>query len=242
MNAILRRLGGRRGDSTELRIGSTVRSHVGRVREINEDRVLERPEAGLWAVADGMGGHSGGGEAAETLIGHLADIPAPVAAEAIERALAAANAAILGASGGRGGTTAMVLHAHGDRADLYWAGDSRAYLIRRGALRLLTRDHSVVQQLVDAGALTPEQAAHHPRANVITNALGVGEELKVDRTSHRVLQGDRLLLCSDGLSRSLCDRDVANADPLEAQAGRLLTNALQRDGGDNISFALVEFG
>lgn len=241
MNAILRRFAARR-HGAPLGVASTSRSHVGRVRDINEDRVLERAEVGLWAVADGMGGHSGGGEAADTLIAHLADIPAPLAAEAIEHALAEANAAILGASGGQSGTTAVVLHVERDRAHLSWAGDSRAYLIRRGALRLLTHDHSVVQQLVDAGALTPEQAAHHPRANVITSALGVGETLKVDRTLHDLAAGDRLLLCSDGLSRSLCDRDVGNPEPLEAQADRLLTNALQRDGGDNISFALIEFG
>lgn len=242
MSALLRQLGARRRGSTALRAGSTCRSHVGRVRTINEDRVLERLDVGLWAVADGMGGHSGGGEAAETLIGHLADIAAPVSEEAIAQALVAANAAILGASEGQSGTTAVVLHVNGDGARLCWAGDSRAYLIRGGALKLLTRDHSVVQQLVDAGALTPEQAAHHPRANVITNALGVGETLTIDRALHRLAPGDRLLLCSDGLSRSLCDRDVANADPLETQADRLLTNALQRDGGDNISFALIEFG
>lgn len=242
MNALLRRLAGRRRSAPGLDIASTSRSHVGRVRTVNEDRVLERPDAGLWAVADGMGGHSGGGEAAEMLIGHLTQIPAPIGDEAIAQALAAANAEILGASGGQSGTTAVVLHAVGDRAQLFWAGDSRAYLIRGGALKLLTRDHSVVQQLVDSGALTAEQAAHHPHANVITSALGVGETVTIDRALHRLIPGDRLLLCSDGLSRSLCDRDVANADPLDAQADRLLTNALQRDGGDNISFALIAFG
>lgn len=242
MNAILRRFAARRHGADEPNVASTSRSHVGRVREINEDRVLDRFDVRLWAVADGMGGHSGGGEAAESLISHLSQIPTPVSQEAIAQALARANAAILGAGGGDSGTTAVVLHIDGDRAQLCWAGDSRAYLIRGGTLRLLTRDHSVVQQLVDAGALTPEQAAHHPRANVITSALGVGEAVIIDRTSHRLAPGDRLLLCTDGLSRSLCDRDVAHPEPLDSQADRLLTNALQRDGGDNISLVLIAFG
>ncbi|WP_374408446.1 PP2C family serine/threonine-protein phosphatase [Pelagerythrobacter sp.] len=240
MNSLFRRFGPHSQAATGLRCNSTVRSHVGRVREVNEDRVLERPDVGLWAVADGMGGHSGGGEAAETLIAHLTRIPSPISMSAIDQALAAANAAILDASSGQSGTTAIVLHTEGPTAFLYWAGDSRAYLIREGALHLLTHDHSVVQQLIDAGALTPDEAAHHPQANVITNALGVGETLTIDRTSCHLLPGDRLLLCSDGLSRSLSDRDFTFVEPLAAQADRLLTNALQRDGSDNISLALVE--
>ena len=241
MNALYRRLGPRKRSTTPLQVESVVRTHVGRVREINEDRVLARPDTGLWAVADGMGGHSGGEEAAGTLIAHLARIPAPGAPRTIGDALETANSAILAGGGGKSGTTAVVLHARDGRAEVYWAGDSRAYLIRGDALHLLTHDHSVVQQMVDAGALTPEQALRHPQANVITNALGVGASVTIDRASRDLLTGDRLLLCSDGLTRSLCERDVSNTEQLDTLADRLLTNALQRDGSDNISFALLDF-
>ena len=241
MNALYRRLGRRKRSTTPLQVESVVRTHVGRVREINEDRVLARPDTGLWAVADGMGGHSGGEEAAGTLIAHLARIPAPGAPRTIGDALETANSAILAEGGGKSGTTAVVLHARDGRAEVYWAGDSRAYLIRGDALHLLTHDHSVVQQMVDAGALTPEQALRHPRANVITNALGVGATVAIDRVTRDLMPRDRLLLCSDGLTRSLCERDVNSTDPLDALADRLLTNALQRDGSDNISFVIVAF-
>lgn len=223
-------------------IRSTSRTHVGRVRRVNEDRLLDAPERALWVVADGMGGHSAGEVAAEALVAHLAASgPLPEAA-ALETALVEANGAIREQTGGQGGTTVVALQIIGTTATLSWAGDSRAYLIRDGALRLLTHDHSVVQQLIDAGMITPEQALHHPHANVITNALGTSVEVRIDTNAIQLMSGDRILLCSDGLSRSLSERDVAGECALDPLADRMLTNALQRDGHDNISLILVEIG
>lgn len=241
MNALFRRLRPARRPVAAMRVQSASRSHVGRVRAVNEDRVLDRADLGIWAVADGMGGHSGGALAAETLVAKLDSIDDAAAPDAIDAALAAANTEILAQGGGESGTTVVLFRLTHAAATLHWAGDSRAYRIRGGSLHPLTRDHSVVQQMVDAGALTPEQAAHHPRANVITNAVGIAETLSVEQVAVTVQLGDRLLLCSDGLSRSLCDRDVARDEGVEEMADRLLTNALQRDGSDNISLVLIAF-
>ena len=141
--------------------------------------------------------------------------------------------------GGAGGTTVVALGIADDGATIHWAGDSRAYLIRDGALRLLSHDHSLVQEMLDAGAINIEQAAHHPHANVITSALGTSAEPRIDSAKLTLESGDRLLLCSDGLSRSLSERDVIGDTTMDGLADRLLTNALQRDGSDNISLIIV---
>lgn len=221
-------------------IRSTSRTHVGRVRRVNEDRLLDAPDRSLWVVADGMGGHSAGDVAADALVAHLTESgPLPDAAS-LEAALVEANGAIREQTGGQGGTTVVALRIMDTTATLSWAGDSRAYLIRDGRLGLLTHDHSVVQQLIDAGVISAEQALHHPHANVITNALGISTDVRIDSNTVELMPYDRLLLCSDGLSRSLSERDVTGDCELEALADRMLTNALQRDGQDNISLILVE--
>jgi serine/threonine protein phosphatase PrpC len=230
-------------------LSSTSRTHVGHVRQVNEDRVLDRPERGLWAVADGMGGHRGGDIAAEIAIGalkKLADDPAPIGGEAILAALDRANGEILqrgAAAGGVIGSTIVALHIADGRAHLFWAGDSRAYKADVQGWRQVTSDHSLVQQLLDAGAIDREQAARHPRAHVITRALGVEPTIEIEAVSFAVAAGDILLLCSDGLSRAA---DAASFGDMpasgDAAADRMLTEALRRDGSDNISFVLVTIG
>lgn len=219
---------------------SVSRTHLGRVRRLNEDRVLDRADLGLWAVADGMGGHSRGDVAADTLVAHLAALPTPVSPQAIDDALQAANRAVYQDHGGQSGTTLVMLTVEQGVATIRWAGDSRAYLIRNGRPELLTRDHSLVQELVEAGLVTPDKAATHPKANVITRALGTSPHVAVEALSLALKANDRVLLCSDGLSRSLEDRDVAERCDIEPLADRLLQNALQRDASDNISLVIVE--
>lgn len=224
---------------------STARSHVGLVRRINEDRVFDWPDGGLWAVADGMGGHRGGDVAAQSVIDALrafqtsgrAATPAEVLA-----ALGAANRTIglrNTRCGEEAGATVVALSLSGNMVHLAWAGDSRCYRIRGDGVELLTRDHSVVQQLVDAGLLTAETAAHHPQANVITRALGVEPICDIECRRVDLAEGDRFLLCSDGLSRSLSDADLIDGS-LEALADTLVAKALQRDGADNISLVLIQ--
>ncbi|BBC73648.1 conserved hypothetical protein [Altererythrobacter sp. B11] len=242
MKALLRRLRPGPHGAGNRPIRSIGRSHVGRVRRINEDRVLDRADLGLWAVADGMGGQSRGDMAAEAVIRSLAPLPAPVTPAAISAALRRANRTIYDAEAGRSGTTLVLLHIQDEAATLRWVGDSRAYLIREGRLELLTRDHSVVQELLETGLIDRAQAATHPQANVITRALGIGVEPEIDSRTLHLQRGDRLLLCSDGLSRSLEDGDAQGTAPIAELADRLLANALARDGTDNASLVLVEVG
>jgi len=225
---------------------SLSRSHVGRARKVNEDRVLDRPDRALWAVADGMGGHRGGDIAAELAIAALrglADAPASITAAAIVEALQRANAAILErghAAGGVIGSTVVVLHIAGDTAQLFWAGDSRAYRADSHAWKQLTRDHSFVQELVDQGLISSGDAAHHPRAHVITRALGVDAEVELDRLALPILGDEIFLLCSDGLSRSLASETPRDMTGLDARvADELLDAALVNDGSDNISLVLI---
>jgi serine/threonine protein phosphatase PrpC len=228
---------------------SLSRSHVGRARKVNEDRVLDRPERALWAVADGMGGHRGGDIAAELAIAALrglADDPTPISGEAILDVLQRANAAILErglAAGGVIGSTVVVLHIAGDTAELFWAGDSRAYRAERGSWQQLTRDHSFVQELVDQGLISSGDAAHHPRAHVITRALGVEAEVELERLELPINGDEIFLLCSDGLSRSLAVETPRDMSGLDARvADELLDAALVNDGSDNISLILISAG
>jgi serine/threonine protein phosphatase PrpC len=228
---------------------SVSRSHVGRVRKVNEDRVLDRPDRALWAVADGMGGHRGGDIAAELAIAALrglADDPADITAAAILDALQRANAQIRErgiAAGGVIGSTVVVLHIADDAAHLFWAGDSRAYRAERGAWRQLTRDHSFVQELVDQGLIASGDAAHHPRAHVITRALGVDAEVELEYRAVPILGDEVFLLCSDGLSRSLAAETPRDTpQPGAPMADELLDAALVNDGSDNISLILISAG
>jgi serine/threonine protein phosphatase Stp1 len=226
---------------------SAARTHVGWVRALNEDRVLERPDRRLWAVADGMGGHEGGDLAAQAVVDTLCALleqPVPIAEEDVTAALQAANRAIRTRNekaGVTSGTTVVAAHASGDLVTIFWVGDSRAYLVRNGVGEQLTKDHSVVQNMVDAGLLSPAAAERHPQANIVTRALGIDPEAAIDTRRVKLLPHDRLLLCSDGFSRSLRDDDFRHKDGSpEAGVERLLANALRRDGSDNATLILVE--
>lgn len=225
---------------------STARSHVGHVRSINEDRVFDCPEQGVWAVVDGMGGHRGGDVAAQAVVDSLRQLvgatphPTPDAALA---ALQGANGAIVArnaATGESAGATVVALVRSGASVHIAWAGDSRCYRLRDRRAELLTHDHSVVQQLVDAGLLTPEAATRHPQANVITRALGVAAICDIEHRTLDWAPNDRFLLCSDGLSRTLSLADLTHGD-LDRLANDLLAQALLRDGQDNVSLVLVAF-
>jgi serine/threonine-protein phosphatase Stp1 len=229
------------------------RTHVGLVRRVNEDSILCHPSGGLWAVADGMGGHANGQWAAMAVTGQLAavhlsaDPRAPIDSdcERLADALADANARIVEASAAAGatmGATIVALRIVGDRFACLWAGDSRVYRLRGGSLRQITRDHSQVGELVEAGILTPEQAEKHPLANVITRAVGVAEDLALDVVEDRVLAGDAFLLCSDGLTRCVPDSRIgaiAATGTADAACEALLAACLESGAPDNVSFILV---
>jgi serine/threonine protein phosphatase PrpC len=225
---------------------SVSRSHVGRVRMINEDRVFDSAAAGLWAIADGMGGHAAGDVAAQAVVSalhQLSESAEPFDGGAIETALVEAGRRVHGTMS-RSGSTVVALHIDGLRGTVLWAGDSRAYRLRDGRMERLTRDHSVVQDLIDAGAIRADQADRHPEAHVITRALGTAPDVAVDRRDIDVREGDLFLLCSDGLSRGCLDGTLSAAlgGSIPDMADRLLARALEAGGNDNISLLLVAVG
>ena len=230
-------------------------THTGAVRTHNEDRLVDRPEIGLWAVADGAGGHDAGEVASGMIADTLAAIPAGLGAAdlltEIRKRVGDTHAALCAEAARRGpstviASTIVVLIARDGHFACLWAGDSRVYLLRQGVLQQITRDHSLVQELVDAGALAPEEAEGHPRANVVTRAVGGGmEPFELDKVSGPTLPGDRFLLCSDGLCKTLADAALAGL--LGANAASSLTEpmiaaALALQVNDNVTAVAVEVG
>jgi serine/threonine-protein phosphatase Stp1 len=242
---------GRSAPSARFR--SWAATHVGAVRRHNEDCVLNRPDLGLWAVADGAGGHQAGEVAAQTICGLLEAIPPDLAGQRmlaeVRRRLQQAHDVLREEAARRGpgalvASTVVVLLARDGHFACLWAGDSRAYLLRGGQFTQLTRDHSLVQQMVDAGSITAAQAVGHPHGNVITRAVGADAEvLDLDKVTGLLLPGDRFLLCSDGLCKTLAEQRLAillgerNAG---AAAERLIVSALDEKATDNVSVVIVE--
>ena len=225
-------------------------SHVGCVRDHNEDRFLLAPESGVWLVADGMGGHFGGDVAAELVVSHVATVSrAATAPDLMARVIdrtARANAAIRAHSARNAdamiGATVVGLLVHGNRFAVVWCGDSRAYLLRDGHLTQISRDHTEVQELLDAGAITPEQAATWPRRNVITRAVGVDAEVALETLDGLLQDRDCFLLCSDGLTAHLEDAEIAalvRGQPVQRACDALIGQTLARGAHDNVTVVLV---
>jgi serine/threonine protein phosphatase PrpC len=233
------------------RFRSSAASHEGAVRTRNEDSYVNRPDLGLWAVADGAGGHHSGDLASRIVTEALSAVPAGLgAAEVLAEVrlrVGSAHARLLEEAAQRGPeamlvSTLVVLIARGDHFACLWAGDSRAYLLRERTFSQVTHDHSFVQELVDAGAIAAADALGHPNANIITRAVGTREDAFVlDKVSERLRPGDRFLLCSDGLSKTVPEEELAvllAAD--DAGAGSFLAAALDRQADDNVTAVKVE--
>jgi serine/threonine protein phosphatase Stp1 len=232
------------------RYRSSAATHRGAVRTLNEDNYVHRPDLGLWAVADGAGGHQAGDVASRIIADKLKAVPAGLDAvellTEVRLQLARAHDALWIEAARRGPhamlvSTIVVLLVRDGHYACLWAGDSRAYLLRGWRLRQLTRDHSLVQELFDAGSISAAEAEHHPAANVITRAVGA-EGLELDKVTDRLYRGDRFLLCSDGVFKTLPERILAEglAADHDDTAGRLLAAALDRQAGDNITAVTVE--
>ncbi len=222
-------------------------SHAGCVRPINQDAFLCRPDIGLFAVADGVGGKAGGGVASAEVVRLLDTIPhelaLPERLAAVRTRLEEAQASLLADAAARGtdsaATTVVVLLLHHGFVACLWAGDSRAYVLRHGGLHQLTSDHSLVGEMVRSGTLTEAQAERHAHANVITRAIGVGGAgALVDKVIGTVEPGDRFLLCSDGLTRSLPHGDVVALMGGDDPARQLVEAAIRHKARDNVT-ALV---
>jgi len=229
------------------------RTHVGLRREINEDSLFAAPERGLWAVADGMGGHEAGEIASTMVTDALRCLPIvsdldELAGRAVE-ALHQVNRDLveLARSGERKGqtigTTVVGLAVANGSFRCFWLGDSRAYRLRDGEITRLSRDHSLVQDLVDAGMLKPEEADTHADANLITRAVGAADEIAVDIVSGNARPGDRFVLASDGLTRIVGDGELAaeleRAPPAMA-ADNLIDMVLARGAPDNVSLIIIK--
>ncbi|WP_299586407.1 protein phosphatase 2C domain-containing protein [uncultured Microbulbifer sp.] len=225
-------------------------THPGYRREQNEDAYWGDEDKGIWIVADGLGGHHAGEIASQTVVEEIQKSAATD--RHYERALQKAHALLLGDehSTANMGSTAVVLAEEGDYYHIYWVGDSRAYLWTQGdkggELSQLTSDHSYVQMLMDSGAINPEEAAAHPNRHVITRCIGgsTNPKLEVDRVSYRWSAGQKLLLCSDGLSSEVPSEKIAriiteNTDN-ERIVALLVHAALDAGGKDNITVQVID--
>ncbi|MGQ0702588.1 MAG: Stp1/IreP family PP2C-type Ser/Thr phosphatase [Gemmatimonadales bacterium] len=238
-----------------MRISCAGNTDVGVVRATNEDNFLLDCSRGLFIVADGMGGHAAGEVASEMAV-HIIEGELGVvrgfndgeAAGRLRRAIQLANQAIyertLAEHDKRGmGTTITVMTLFSRRYLIGQVGDSRAYLLRSGDLLQLTKDHSYVQEQVDAGLLTPDQARTHPYSNVITRCVGANEEVAPDIYFGNLEPGDLILLATDGLTGMLEDQQLANIlgqeENPEHCVNRMITDANRRGGLDNVTAIVI---
>ena len=234
----------------QLAVKDAACSEVGRVRASNEDAFVRRPRAGLWAVADGMGGHADGAWAASAVASALTDIPITGDVETdraeVGAAIHRANGLIHAraqAQSLRMGSTVVALLLSGSRFTIFWAGDSRAYRLRAGRLVQLTRDHTHVQGKLTRSELTADEARSHPMAHVLTHAVGAQAVLDLDCVHGGVEAGDSLLLCSDGLHGVVGDREIAQALASNAPAEAceaLMALSYARGAPDNITLVAID--
>ena len=225
-------------------------THNGCLRLHNEDSVLARPEIGLWAVADGMGGHDSGAYASQTVIEALSRIPEAeprLLLSACHEAIREANAEIRRVAQSRCvtiGTTLALVIVDEKQVACLWCGDSRIYRIRSGAISLLSRDHTELQDLLDRGVLTESEGRNWPNRNVLTHALGVFEEPPTETTTHSLEEDDVFVICSDGLTAHVGEDDILACAGRRSPRGgcqALLDLALSRGGRDNVTVVLIQY-
>lgn len=227
-------------------------THVGRVRDHNEDSFCLRPESGLWVVADGMGGHAAGEVASAAITEVLGAIgPQDSAAnllKACDEGLADANTRIRAYAAQRGhgviGATVAVLLAYGEHFACVWSGDSRVYLVRQNTILQVTRDHTEAEDLLAQGVLTEAEARVWPRRNVITRAIGVFEAPMLDHRHGDLEPGDIFVLCSDGLTGHVEPGEILAAVSrrrAEIAVGELIGMTLDRGAQDNVTVVVIRY-
>lgn len=226
---------------------------AGKVREVNQDACLDLPDLGLWIVADGMGGHEAGEVASQAIIEHCLQTNEPhdlnsfiseVQTRLLQvnqnlRQLASQqynNATI--------GSTVVALLAYNKQCAYLWVGDSRIYRLRNAKLEQMTRDHSMVQQYIDEGIMSAEEAYQSKIANALTRAIGGEDDLKVDMRIDEIQHGDRFLLCSDGLYREVSEAEMmqlmSRDDDCANITQNLLQSALNNGARDNVTVSVVQ--
>ncbi len=227
-------------------------SDVGTVRKVNEDAIMLRDDAGLWAIADGMGGHEAGDVASNMVVKTLElleiDELLDDAVDTIKKCILDVNQRIMEYAeimleGRTFGTTIVSFMIKGQVGVCLWAGDSRLYRFRNNQLEQLSRDHSRVAELLERGVLDPEAAAMHPESNVITRAVGVSRELNLDVNIFQVQAGDAFLLCSDGLYNSVREDSMVqylDCDSPQESVQHLMAMAIDNKANDNVSIIVVK--
>lgn len=237
-------------ESDPLRFDTAMATDTGRVRTHNEDNSVTLPHVGLWAVADGMGGHAAGDVASSIIADELGSVGVPVSADDLRarvgQRLDRANARIQSIAEQRGGATigstvvALLIHEH--ECFCVWAGDSRIYLLRQGRLTRLTTDHSEVQEMLDAGNISADEARNWPRRNVITRAIGIDGQVKTQAVAGVAQANDVFLLCSDGLTEHVGDDELASLlgrQGAHRTAEALVALTLERGARDNVTVVVV---
>lgn len=232
---------------------SSTGSHVGNVRKLNEDSYFASDEGQIWCIADGMGGYEAGEVASAMVVDAVAKIePQNSFSDSVSVLNAAIqkvnNALTVERTVGRDnrimGCTALAVTIVENECCCLWAGDSRLYLYRDQCLYQMSRDHSVVQDLVDRGVLAQEDMQNHPQSHIITRAVGIDGNLELDSVSFDVMAGDLLLMCSDGLYGEMSAQDIMSAI-MEHQNGRditenLINQVLSGPARDNVTVSVIE--
>ena len=238
-------------DTSPLSWKSSARTDFGAVRDMNEDAFLELPEIGLWVVADGMGGHSAGDLASGGIVEDLSSLPEPHSlagsVDDIELRLVQLNQRLREIADREElhtiGSTVVALIAVDKHCVCVWAGDSRIYRRRGGALEQLTQDHALVEELVETGVLRPEEAAGHPQSNLVTRAIGASENLHLDMEIFELRAQDQFILCSDGLDKELSAEDIASlagSEKIENLSDALVDLAVERGSRDNVTAVCMQ--
>jgi len=232
-----------------LRFDCGALTHRGRVRSNNEDAYCVRLDDGLFVVADGMGGHENGEWASAAIAEAIRTAALPDdfdrAWSVVGEALHGANATVWNEAQVRGlqmGSTCVVLLVREDRFAVLWVGDSRCYLSRGGQIHRLTNDHTQVQEMIDRGLLTQDEAAGHPMGHVLARAVGVQPVIEVDIVSDRIEPGDVFLLCSDGLTARVKDEEIGHllsTRDADDQVRELVELTLARGAPDNVTVVTV---
>lgn len=229
-------------------------THMGKVRKHNEDDMLNKPELGLWAVADGMGGHQAGDVASQMVINALEQISQPSSLDQyvdnVEDLLITANHNLIAIAKKSQhktmiGSTVVGMIAYQTFCTFFWVGDSRLYRMRNGALRQLSTDHSQVESYIQRGVISREQATNHPSSNVITKAIGADKCLFVDFDIQEMQKADRYMLCSDGLTKHLQDLEfeemLSQRDTdTEGACNQMIALTLERGAGDNVTVIIID--
>jgi protein phosphatase len=238
--------------SSELRWESASRTEVGNVRKLNEDAMLDLATRGLWVVADGMGGHDAGDIASKMVTDRLRGVDTHDTFSAfvndVEDRVLEANERLYDMAHDRGniiiGCTVAALLAKGRHCVSLWAGDGRVYRLRDGKLQQLTRDHSEIEEMLERGEISADSVSTHASQNIVTRAVGGADRLFLDYAVDEVRDGDRFLICSDGLYKELSSADLTErlkAATCTAACDALLETALGRECADNVTAIVVDF-